>query len=989
MSSDESQPAETETEIVREKSVGRYQTYQSEEVLDAELIARLEGLGYERVVIADETALLFNLKQQLEKHNDVKLSRAEFDRVVNHLDKGNVFDRAKTLRDRFHLTRDDGTSTYIQFMNTDHWCRNEYQVTSQISMEGTYKNRYDVTLLVNGLPLVQIELKRRGLELKEAFNQINRYQRHSFWANTALFQYVQIFVISNGVNTKYYANNRNQSFKQTFYWADVDNELITQLDKFADTFLEKCHISKMIAKYIVLQETDKVLMILRPYQYFAVEKIIKQVRDSTHHGYIWHTTGSGKTLTSFKASQVLKELPDVDKVVFVVDRADLDYQTTREFNAFSAGSVDGTENTKALVRQLADDTSLIVTTIQKLNTAIRPGSRHSARMENVADKRIVFIFDECQRSQFGETHKRITEFFSRFQMFGFTGTPIFAENAARNAMGKRTTFDLFGACLHKYVITNAIKDENVLKFAVEYWGKLKSKDVQATDEKVAAINTKEFFEDDRRIASIVDWIIANHGRKTHNTDFTAIMAVGSVDALLKFYEQFKARKDAGEHSLRVVTVFTFTDNENDDDADGLIGEPDFTITDGGETNPQTRHTREKLDACIADYNSMYGTSYSTRDSNFYAYYKDIGRRIKSRERKDFKPKDRVDILLVVNMFLTGFDAKKVNTLYVDKNLRFHGLIQAYSRTNRILNSVKSQGNIVSFRNLKDNTDEAIALFSNKDANEIILIDPYEDYVERFNEGVKVLLAIAPTVGSVNNLRDEEEVLKFVQAFRDLMRLMNVLTSFSEFNFADLYLTAQQYEDYKSKYLDIYDSTRGGDDPGQAASIIEDVDFELELIHRDEINVAYILRLLAKAHADAKSKDKATRSGAEKTKRSIADLLNSETQLRSKRDLIQRFINENMPTLSKDADIVAAFRDFWTEEKKQAFEQLCADEHLRPDDIGRLIEQYHFTGHPPLRDDVVAAMQSRPKILERKTVIERIIDKVLSFVATFDDAIGDI
>ena len=405
---------------------------QSEAQLEESLIKRLGGLGYDRVTIPDEEALLSNLKAQLEKFNKTSFSSSEFERIVNHLDQGGVFERAERLRDRFVLIRDNGDKDYIRFMNTDHWCRNEYQVTNQITMEGTYTNRYDVTLLINGLPLVQIELKRRGLELKEAFNQINRYQRHSFWANTALFQYVQLFVISNGVNTKYYANNRSQSFKQTFYWADEQNELITQLDQFADAFLEKCHLSKMIAKYIVLHQSDRILMVLRPYQYYAVEKIVDKVKNSDGNGYIWHTTGSGKTLTSFKASQVIMDLPNVDKVIFCVDRADLDYQTTKEFNHFSDGSVDGTDNTKALVSQFENpDVKLTVTTIQKLNTAISPG-RYQKAMEAMKDKNVVFIFDECHRSQFGDTHKRIVDFFPNHQMFGFTGTPIFKENAGRN-----------------------------------------------------------------------------------------------------------------------------------------------------------------------------------------------------------------------------------------------------------------------------------------------------------------------------------------------------------------------------------------------------------------------------------------------------------------------------------------------------------------------------------------------------------------------------
>ncbi len=487
-------------------------TTQSEAVLEEQLLQQLTTLGYERVTLPDETALFANLKQQLEKHNGLNLSEREFQRVLNHLDKGNVFDRARTLRDRMQLTRDDGTSAYVQFLNTQHWCRNEYQVTNQVTLEGTYTNRYDVTLLINGLPLVQIELKRRGIEMKEAFNQINRYHKYSFRAARGLYQYVQLFVISNGVHTKYYANNRRQEYKQTFYWTDADNRLITRLEDFAEVFLEKCHVSKMICKYIVQHHTHRILMVLRPYQYYAVEAIIDRVKNSRKNGYIWHTTGSGKTLTSFKAAQVLKALPEVDKVVFVVDRKDLDYQTTREFNEFSKGSVDGTEDTGTLVQQLGDGTDLIVTTIQKLNTAIT-GTRYERRMAHLRDKRVVFIFDECHRSQFGETHGRIVDYFRSAQLFGFTGTPIFAENAYSGPGGKQTTVTLFERCLHKYVITNAVKDENVLKFSIEYVGRYRNRedgnDVNL-DIDVEAIDTRELLDDVGRKWAVVALAQAKH-----------------------------------------------------------------------------------------------------------------------------------------------------------------------------------------------------------------------------------------------------------------------------------------------------------------------------------------------------------------------------------------------------------------------------------------------------------------------------------------------
>ncbi|WP_460273914.1 type I restriction endonuclease subunit R [Celeribacter sp. ULVN23_4] len=955
---------------------------QSEAQLEKELIQRLTGLGWAEVSVPDVATLHANLKAQLEAHNGLTFSDEEFKRILNHLEKGSVFDKAKALRDRMVLHRDDGTVTHIEFFNKVEWCKNRYQVTSQVTVEGSYKTRYDVTLLVNGLPLIQIELKRRGLGLKEAFNQINRYQRHSFWAGSALFQYVQIFVISNGENTKYYANNRNQSFKQTFYWAKENNDTIQPLEKFADAFLEKCFVSKMIAKYIVLHEGDKIPMILRPYQYYAVEAIVDRVQKGRKNGYIWHTTGSGKTLTSFKASQIIVENPKVAKVVFVVDRADLDYQTTKEFNAFSEGSVDGTDNTTNLVKQLADPkVKLVVTTIQKLNTAITR-ERHDAAMALIKDERVVFVFDECHRSQFGETHKNIVNAFSKAQMFGFTGTPILAENA----VGKKTTTDLFGECLHKYVITDAIRDENVLRFSVEYWGRLKKKDGSLlTDEEVGGIDLKEFFESDQRVEGVVDWVIENHKAKTHDRDFSAIMCCSSVDALTKTYEAFAKRKAEGAHDLRVATIFTFQANEDDQDADGLIGEPDVT---GGPVNAQTMHSRDKLAGFVDDYNAMFGTNHSVKDGKtFYAYYKAVAKRMKWRDKKDFVPEKGIDILLVVNMFLTGFDAKTCNTLYVDKNLKYHGLIQAFSRTNRILGQKKSQGNIVCFRNLKTKVDEAIALFSNKDAKDKILIEPYEVYVDRFNEAVRALLDVAETPGAVDRLENEEDTLAFVQAFRELMRIRNVLTTFAEFSDDDLSMEEQRFEKYKSKYLDIYDQVKSDRDGQPKASIIDEVDFELELIRRDNINVAYILALLASIGDE--EDDEAGRATADAKKKAVLDLLGSEARLRSKRELIEEFIASYLTTRRGGDETREAFNEFWDEKREQAFKDLCAEEGLDPDGFAKLMQSYQFTQKEPLADDVLPVLKEPVGILQRKSVISRIVERLKGFIETFDENMGDV
>jgi len=763
---------------------------QAEQELENKLVDQLTGLGYERAVIRDENDLLTNLKGQLEKHNNMTLSEKEFEKVLNHLNRGNVFERASILRDRMQYTKDNGQSAYLEFLDVENWCQNQFQVTHQISAEGSFKNRYDVTILINGLPLVQIELKRRGLELKEAFNQTNRYQRHSYSSSYGLFNYIQLFVISNGVNTKYYANNRQQSFKQTFYWADNENKKITQLSDFADVFLERCHVSKMICQYTVLNEAFKMLMVLRPYQYYAAEAIIDRVKNSVRGGYIWHTTGSGKTLTSFKASQVLMNLPQIHKVVFVVDRKDLDYQTTKEFNSFSAGSIDGTDNTAALVKQFSDNTKLIVTTIQKLNTAISK-KHHLAKMELLKDKKMVFIFDECHRSQFGETHSRIKQFFNNVQMFGFTGTPIFAKNAVRNDRGKRTTKELFDDCLHKYVITDAIRDENVLKFAIEYVGKYKQKNESKTnlDIDVEAIDTSELLESDQRLGKIASYVIDHHSRKTHNKNFTAMFCVSNIKSLIRYYELFKAKKEAGEHRLKIGTIFSYGVNEDDPDASGeyMFEEPEVGA---GVLDQTSSHSRDKLEEFIGDYNALFNTKFTTKDSqSFYNYYNDIARRVKNRE---------FDILLVVNMFLTGFDSPSLNTLFVDKNLKYHGLVQAYSRTNRILNEMKSQGNIVAFRNLKKATDEAITLFANKEAIDEIILEPIENYVEKFNEGVENLRLVTPTVDSVNDLESEEDELRFIKAFRNLMRIKNVLVTFADFDFTQLDMSGQEFEEFKSK-----------------------------------------------------------------------------------------------------------------------------------------------------------------------------------------------
>lgn len=948
----------------------------SEALLESNLIKQLNGLGYASVNIKDSEGLLLNLKVQLEAFNHTTFTAKEFDAILNHLAKGNEFVKSKTLRDRFALVKEDGTSCYVRFFNNEDWSQNTYQVTHQVEQQGSFLNRYDVTLLVNGLPLVQIELKRAGIEIKEAFNQINRYQNHSFWSNNGLFQYVQLFVISNGVNTKYLANNKLQSVKQTFFWADENNKNIKDLTQFAAAFLNTNHLGKYIAHYVVMNETFKNMMVLRPYQYYATEAIIRQVSSGNSNGYIWHTTGSGKTLTSFKASQILMDLPNVHKVVFVVDRKDLDYQTMQEFNSFKKDSVDATSDTASLVKQFTDTTKLIVTTIQKLNNAISK-QHYESKLSHLQDKKMVFIFDECHRSQFGDTHDRIVTYFKNVQLFGFTGTPILADNASKNKLGKRTTKDLFGECLHKYVITDAIADENVLKFGIEYIGKYRNKSNTFIDIEVDDIDKAEVFDSVKRQEKIADYIIKYHHQKTFNKEYSALFAVSSIDNLIQYYEIFSRKKAAGAHDLRIAAIFTYGTNEDDQGAGDYLPDEEEHLSMAAEPRIAyaSTHSRDKLEAIIGDYNHQFEVNYTTKDSKlFEGYFQDISRRLKEREKENFNDKERLDLLLVVNMFLTGFDAKKVNTLYVDKNLKHHGLIQAFSRTNRTFGEKKSQGNILCFRNLKAATDEAITLFSNKDAIEDVVMPPFEAIEKKFKEALQNVLTIVPSYQAVDDLKSEEDELQFIQAFRALLRAKNVLESHADFSWDNLGIDEQTFENYKSKYLDLYDKVKKDTAKGKA-SILDDIDFEVELIHRDQINVAYIIKLLAKL-----KETKATE--VQQQRKAIMDLLGGDITLRSKRELIEKFILENLPHIADIDNIPDEFEKYWHEQKVLALHKLCEEENLDKEQFKALIDAYIFSGRIPLRDEVFKCLGNRPSILKAKEIGERIIQKMKEFVEIF-------
>ena len=930
--------------------------HQSESQLEKSLLERLTRLGFTPVVIEDVAALEANLRSQLSKFNNTNFSNGEWARVINHLMKGDRFHKAKILRDRFSLKRDDATTAWIKFFNMEQWCKNEYQVTQQVTQVGKYENRYDVTLLINGLPLVQVELKRRGIEMKEAFNQIQRYHKHTFTGT--LFEYVQVFVISNGVNTKYFSNNPKQTFEQTFFWTDVDNNKITRLEDFTDVFLEKCAVSELIAEHIVLSESEQIPMVLRPYQYYAVKALEKRVNESNKNGYIWHTTGAGKTLTAFKTSQILSRNPDIKKVMFVVDRKDLDIKTTEEFNSFSDGSVDGTNNTSALVNQLKDpNRKLIVTTIQKLDIAIGRDS-YLKQFADLANERVIIIFDECHRSQFGQTHARIKSFFTKAQLFGFTGTPIFAENN----IGKVTTKDVFGDCLHKYIITNAISDSNVLGFSVEYVGRYKQKDPDVLDADIFAdalvegIDTKEVLESQDRLEKIADYVLHDWKRKTKNGKFNALFAVSSIEVLKRYYTLIKAK---GGDNIKIATIFTYHANEADDENSDLDNDPLDT-----ENAPVNQHSRDFLEDCLKDYNALYSTNYST--DKFYDYYKDLQKRIKNKQ---------VDLVLVVNMFLTGFDAARLNTLYVDKNLRYHGLIQAYSRTNRLLNSDKPHGNIVSFRNLKEATDKALALYGDENAKEVVFKKPYEEQKKEFEKKLAKLREEAPTIDSVDGLQGEQEKANFVQAFRDLLRLKSSLETFAEFSFEDLGITEQEFYDYQSKYLDIHAGIKDRD--SEKESILDQIDFELELTVRDLINFDYIIQLIAGLKNITSDTVRAKKTD------DILKVFDRDVNLRKKKEFVRKFIEENLPRVGRSEDVEKAFAEFWTSERANKLRNLSESEHITPEAIEALIGEYLYTDRLPSGEDIVDRLPERPRLMDHKSVVNRIREAIKDIVDVFE------
>ena len=953
-------------------------TVQSEYQLENELIGQLQQLGYASVTLKDESQLLSNLKTQVERANGLApLSETEWKQVISFLNTGTVFERAKNLRDQFPVKFDDGSSKHIFFLSDDP-SKNVYQVTNQITVDHRDFNgrtsRFDVTLLVNGLPLVQIELKKRGMEIAEAFNQTQRYIREAYWAGQGLFGFIQLFVISNGANTRYYSNGTS-GIEFAFPWADVHNKHINEIVDFADTFLNQQHLTQMLTQYMVLLETTKSLMVLRPYQIYAVQRIVEHVQNSNQNGYIWHTTGSGKTLTSFKASQIIMQMPDVEKVLFVVDRNDLDTQTSREFNAFKAESVDSTDNTSTLVKQLDQrHDKLIVTTIQKLNRAIS-NDRYQEYINYLKDKKVVFIFDECHRSQFGDTHQNIKKFFSNAQMFGFTGTPIFEENSQSKAGLKLTTDYLFNHCLHQYVIVDAIRDRNVLQFQIDYRGKYTAKGMQNNldyEDGVEGIDTQELYDNPQRLEMIARYIVDTHDTKTKNREFTAMFCVSSVDTLTQYYELFekvqaeKQQQDEAQgrlfKPLTIATIFSYGANEAVDtvDQNGLIHE------ESTDTPTQiNQSSRDKLERYIANYNAQFGTNYNSGDG-FYAYYRDIADRVK---------KKQIDILLVVNMFLTGFDSKPLNTLYVDKNLKYHGLIQAFSRTNRVYNDKKPFGNIISFRNLKRATDEALALFSNKEARKTVLVPSFEEIQQDYADAVEKLLNITPDYQAVDDLLTEDQQLEFIKAFREVMRYNAQLQTFVEYDQDQTVLDKQHFANFASKYADLCRATRKTTKK-EKVSVLDDVDFQLDLLHSDRINVGYILTLLQMA-VNAETDDQRKKYEAQ-----VHDLIGSDISLHDKQDLIQKFIEENMPKMINGQSVQTAFAQFWDAEKEQAYQHFCEQENLKPEVLKQVLDNYEFNQRLPRKEEMKELPNFKVKLFERDNVLTNLMVKTRQLIEKF-------
>ena len=960
-----------------EPQTKRSDAFQSEAALEAAFIKMLGEQGYEYVPIHTEQDLISNLRRQLELLNNFHFTDKEWDSFfktkIANANEGIVEKTRRIQEDQVqNLTCEDGSTMNISLIDKKNIHNNRLQVINQDEESGgSHDTRYDVTILVNGLPLVHVELKRRGVAIKEAFNQINRYQRDSFWAGCGLYEYVQIFVISNGTHTKYYSNTTrsshikesensgrkgrkktSNSFEFTSYWADANNKIIPDLVDFTKTFFAKHTLLNILTRYCVFT-SENLLLVMRPYQIVATERILNRIEISTNYkktgtleggGYIWHTTGSGKTLTSFKTAQLAGRLPYIDKVLFVVDRKDLDYQTITEYDRFEKGAANGNRSTAVLQRQLEDRDEkgnphpykIIVTTIQKLDIFISKNPNHPIR-----DKHVVLIFDECHRSQFGDMHTRIVggsikkgektikvpQYFHHYHLFGFTGTPIFSVNAGTGGNPNlRTTAQAFGEKLHTYTIVDAINDGNVLPFRIDYINTVRQKD-KTGDKQVAAINTEEALGSQERISEVVKYILEHFDQKTMRNSyyslkgqrvngFNSMFAVSSIPMCKKYYLEFKKQIAERHRDLTIATIFSYAQNEEDRD-NGYLAEEGF------DADALDQSSRDFLDMAMGNYNAKFKTNFSTDSSgqdSFENYYKDVSQRMKNRE---------IDLLIVVNMFLTGFDATTLGTLWVDKNLRMHGLIQAFSRTNRILNSVKTFGNIVCFRDLEQETNDAIALFGDKDAQGIVLLKSYEDYYygctdekgreqKGYEQRIAELLARFPLGQTILGEQNEKD---FIVLFGNILRLRNILSAFDRFAGNEI-LSSIDFQDYTGAYHDLHDKWKPKG--GEKDSIMDDVVFEMELVKQVEVNIDYILMLVTKYH-DSNCEDKEILVAIDKA-------IKSSLQLRSKRELIENFI----ATINVKSDVDADWQRFVREQRETDMQTLITDEKLKPEETRKFI-----------------------------------------------------
>lgn len=992
----------TEYDAVKTKEL----TYESEAQLEKRFIEILQGQAYEYVRITKASDLEENLRVQLEKLNEYTFSDSEWERffkttITNNsygvLEKTTMIQREPVQL----LERDNGLAKNITLIDRTNVHNNSLQVINQYATDGgNFSNRYDVTILVNGLPMVHVELKRRGVDIKEAFNQISRYKRDSFWADSGLFEYVQIFVISNGTRTKYYSNtvrrkhvdddkrNRRQasadSFEFTSWWADATNKAITELTAFAKTFFARHTLLNILTRYCVFT-VDQELLVMRPYQIVATERILRKILISTNYktqgslnagGYVWHTTGSGKTLTSFKTAQLATGIETVSKVLFVVDRKDLDYQTMREYDAFEKGAANSNKSTAVLKRQIENPASkIIITTIQKLSTFIKQNPNHPVFKEHM-----VMIFDECHRSQFGDMHKQITKSFKKYHLFGFTGTPIFSDNAGTGGdVRLKTTADAFGERLHTYTIVDAIADKNVLPFKIEYHNTVSlKKDIE--DREVYGIETEEAMRSPQRLTQVANYILDHYDQKTKRQEsytlkdkrvkgFNSILATASIDAAKSYYNIINRLQDeryGDDETKRLKTAIIFSYAPNEEEAGGLLGEEGF------ETDELDASSQAFLQDAIADYNETFKQSWETSVKSFEGYYKDVSERMKKRE---------LDLLIVVNMFLTGFDSKTINTLWVDKNLHSHGLIQAFSRTNRILNSVKTYGNIVCFRNLEEATDDALALFGNKDAKGTVLLKPYADYLNSYAEKVNELRRNFELDGTDMRIIGEENQKNFIKIFGEILRLRNVLTSFDEFEDQDI-LNERAVQDYKSIYLDLYREMRELNKT-ERESITDDVVFEIELIKQVEVGVDHILMLV-----DRYRKSKGNGEDVE-IREEISRAVNSSPSLHNKKDLIENFIER---ISGHTGDVQDEWKQYIREQADEELTRIIQEEKLHEDKARALVEESWQRGGIPSNGTRISELLTNVgsrfgRAKDRSSRKTRLTERLQAFYERFSGVIG--